>query len=137
MKASRTLVAASFLVCLTACGSPALLALNPASSIEGQRVNEYPLVVRQSFMASIGGTDFAFPAGSYRAAFEDASGVYFRADAPVVMQDALFGSSLRVGGVYVARSSWRDARPYLVQPAGNTTLLDRTPALTIEPGKRL
>lgn len=120
----RPIVAGSVALCLAACG-PALLPLNPSSTIQGRPVAGATLVVKQPFTFSPGGTTFNFPAGTYRPVFEDADGMYFRADAPVLLQDALFGSQTRAGGVYLARGASTAApRAFIVQPAGNTTLYD-------------
>lgn len=117
------LLAFSVVVCLGGCAQT-LLPANPSSTIQGEPVTAAPVFVQRAFVVGLAGTRFEFPAGAYRPAFEDADGIYFSAEAPVLMQDLLFGSKVWLGGVYVRRKTWHGARPYLVQPAGNVSLLD-------------
>ena len=136
-KIVRPILACSITLWLAACGGPALLPLNPNSTIQGRSVAGSTFVVKQAFsvsLGSLGGTTFNFPAGIYRPVFEDADGMYFRADAPVLMQDALFGSQTRIGGVYIPRgSSPAVPRAFIVHPAGNTTLYDTPLTIDIAP----
>lgn len=104
--------AAAIAATLTLASCAVFAPIEPGMRIEGRDVTSTVIVVNQKFDGRPPAYTVHFPAGEYRPAFQDQSGVYFKS-VNQVTATTIIGGRTFVGGLYVAKTSWSDMRFYV------------------------
>jgi hypothetical protein len=93
----------------------------PSGKIGGIPATKAKAVLRTQQEFKMASITFILPAGNYRAAFEDESGIYFEAPSKVIMRENFLGMKIPDkpfdGGIFLERSAPQTAKIYTVVPA--------------------
>ena len=122
MQSFRELILFVVLICtvfLAACAGPAL---NPPSgTIGGISAPKSKVVLKRQQEVKVGiNVAYVLPAGDYRSAFEDKTGIYYEAPSKVIMKENFLGLNLPgkpfTGGIFLERSNPHVAKIYGIVP---------------------
>ena len=125
MQSFRILIVPSAIVSaamlLASCASAPHLA-PPSGTIGGISAANSKVVLRESQELKLAATlTHVFPAGDYRPAYEDPTGVYYEAPSKIIMKEVFLGMHLpekpMTGGIFLERANPGVAKIYLVVPA--------------------
>lgn len=92
----------------------------PTGQIGGIEASKSKVVLRQQQETKqASNIAYVFPAGDYRAAFEDATGVYYEAPSKIIMNEKLFGlmqvaGRPFTGGIFLDRTNPKVAKMYFI-----------------------
>lgn len=106
-------------VCLCGCASTPLNP--PTGTIGGISAAQSKVVLREEQLVRMrGNVDYVYPAGDYRVAYQDTTGVYYEAPSKVIMKENFLGMKLpgkpMEGGIFLERSNPKVAKIYGVYP---------------------
>ena len=93
----------------------------PSGTIAGISAANSRVVLRQSQELKLASNlSHVFPAGDYRPAYEDATGVYYEAPSKIIMKEIFLGMHLpdkpMNGGIFLERANPGVAKIYLINP---------------------
>jgi hypothetical protein len=93
----------------------------PSGSIGGISAAQSKVVLqRETLVRMRGNVDYVYPAGDYRPAYQDATGVYYEAPSKVIMKENFLGIHLpgkpMEGGIFLERHNPGVAEIYGVYP---------------------
>jgi len=92
----------------------------PSGAIGGMPASKSKVVLRQQQeIKQASNIAYVFPAGDYRAVFEDATGVYYEAPSKIIMKEKFFGLAQLAGrpfsgGIFLDRSNPKISKMYLI-----------------------
>jgi hypothetical protein len=109
-------------IALVLCGCVSEPLKPPSGKIGGISASQARIVLREEQHAKVASNvTWLLPAGDYRPAMEDKTGVYFEAPSKIFMQENFLGMNLPnkpfTGGIFLDRSDPKTAFIYMIIPA--------------------
>jgi hypothetical protein len=117
---SRFTLVSAALVLFGCAGGPKLAP--PSGVIGGISAANSRIILRQEQSAKIASNvSYVLPAGDYRPAYEDTTGVYYEAPSKVIQKEIFLGMNIPdrpfAGGIFLERANPGVAKVYIITPA--------------------